>query len=529
MYASWAVPRLQPAAPPTKRQRHMNPLREGLIQERIPDPHVMVIFGAGGDLSKRKLIPALYTLARERLLPGGFAMLGTANRKLSEKQFRAEMLDSCNRFARLRPVDKTLWKNFSETLFYEQGNFGDPVFYRALAGRIKAIQDKLGIPPNILFYLSVPPSVFPMIVKNLREAGLVSRDSSPWTRIIVEKPFGRDLQSAQTLNRQLKEVFREVQIFRIDHYLGKETVQNMLAFRFANGIFEPLWNSRYVDNVQITAAEPIGMEGRGGYFEEAGILRDMVQNHLFQVLCLTAMEPPVSMEAGAVRDEKVKLLKALRPIPPKEMDKHVVRAHYRLGRVMGESVPGYRDEPGVAKNSTTETYVALKLCIENWRWAGVPFFLRTAKRMPKKVTEISILFKQAPLVMFGGNGGALPAANVLAIRIQPDEGIALHFGSKVPGPSTEIAPVSMEFRYGTSFGQEPPEAYERLILDAMLGDGTLFIRDDETETSWRFISRIHETWKKQRRKRIPEYHAGTWGPKEAEELMAGTEFNWRNP
>ena len=507
----------------------MNPLHEGLIKERVPEPHVMVIFGAGGDLSKRKLIPALYTLARERLLPGGFAMLGTANRELDDKGFRSEMREACDRFARLRPVDAALWRNLSSSLFYQQGNFGDPAFYKALRERLEGIRDKLGIVPNTLFYLSVPPSVFPMIVDNLGAAGLVSRERSPWTRIIVEKPFGRDLESARTLNRELKQVFRESQIYRIDHYLGKETVQNMLALRFANGIFEPLWNSRYVDNVQITAAEPIGMEGRGSYFEEAGILRDMVQNHLFQVLCLTAMEPPVSMEAGAVRDEKVKLLKALRPIPPREMDKYVVRAHYAMGRVLGEAVPGYREEPGVAKNSTTETFVALKLFIDNWRWGHVPFFLRTAKRMPKKVTEISITFRKAPHLMFGSNSARPPAPNVLAIRIQPDEGIALHFGSKVPGPSTDIAPVNMEFRYGTSFGQEPPEAYERLILDAMLGDGTLFIRDDETETSWSFISRIHEAWKKQKKKNLPTYHAGTWGPPQADLLMAGSDIKWRNP
>ncbi|MCZ6557708.1 MAG: glucose-6-phosphate dehydrogenase [SAR324 cluster bacterium] len=507
----------------------MNPLHEGLIQERVPEPHVMVIFGAGGDLSKRKLIPALYTLARERLLPGGFAMLGTANRDMDDKAFRQEMKESCDKFARRRPVDASLWKGFSNSLYYEQGNFGDPAFYQALKARLEAIRGKTGIPPNTLFYLSVPPSVFPMIVDNLRTAGLVTRGYSPWTRIIVEKPFGRDLESARTLNRELKQVFREMQIFRIDHYLGKETVQNMLALRFANGIFEPLWNSRYVSNVQITAAEPIGMEGRGSYFEEAGILRDMVQNHLFQVLCLTAMEPPVNIEAGAVRDEKVKLLHALRPIPPREMDKYVVRAHYKMGRVLGEAVPGYREEPGVAKNSITETFVALKLYIDNWRWGNVPFFLRTAKRMPKKVTEISILFRQAPHSMFGNNGGRPPAPNMLSIRIQPDEGISLHFGSKVPGPSMEIAPVSMEFRYGTSFGQEPPEAYERLILDAMLGDGTLFIRDDETEASWKFISQIHEVWKKQRKKSIPLYHAGTWGPEEANKLMSGTDMTWRNP
>ena len=507
----------------------MNPLREGLTAERVPGPQVMVIFGAGGDLSKRKLLPALYTLAHERLLPASFAVLGTARLDLDDKKFRKEMREACDRFARRRPVDAALWSGFGDNLFFEPGDFADPKAYQALAKRLEEIQSKLGLPANHLFYLSVPPSLFPLILENLRSVGLASRTMHPWPRIIVEKPFGRDLESARKLNSQIKRVIRETQIYRIDHYLGKETVQNMLAFRFGNGIFEPLWNSRYVENVQIIAAEPIGMEGRGIYFEEAGILRDMVQNHLFQVLCLTAMEPPVSMEATAVRDEKVKLLKALRPIPPERMDEFVVRAQYTQGRVLGESVSGYREEPGVAKKSTTETFVALKLFIDNWRWGNVPFFLRTAKRMPKKVTEISIHFRQPPHQLFGTNGHAVSVPNVLSIRIQPDEGISLHFGSKVPGPALDIAPVKMEFRYGTSFGQEPPEAYERLILDAMLGDGTLFIRDDETEASWQFISRIHETWANQKKKDIPSYPAGNWGPVEAEALMDNTGMKWRNP
>jgi glucose-6-phosphate 1-dehydrogenase len=505
-----------------------NPLREGLLQERVPEPLVLVIFGASGDLTKRKLLPAVYTMTRERLLPAAFAVVGLARFAWDDERFRAEARLGCDKFARRRPVDETLWSNFGDSLHYVSGEFDDPAAYERLKVRLAEIDTRYGIPGNRLFYLSTPPSTFPTIVERLGKAGLVSRQLKPWTRIIVEKPFGRDLASAQLLNRQLKQFFREMQIYRIDHYLGKETVQNMMALRFSNGIFEPLWNRNHVESVQITAAEAIGVEGRINYFEEAGILRDMVQNHLFQVLCVTGMEPPVAMTADAVRDEKVKLLKALRPIPRDKMDGHVVRAQYARGRVLGESVPGYRDESGGNPASTTETYVALKLFIDNWRWGGVPFFLRAAKRMPKRVTEIAVTFKPAPHLMFARNG-APPVPNVLSIRIQPDEGITLHFGSKVPGPSTEIAPVNMEFRYGTSFGSEPPEAYERLILDAMLGDGTLFIRDDETETSWSFISTVHEAWAEQRRQALPGYPAGTWGPPEAEALVKGLGLEWRKP
>ena len=371
--------------------------------------------------------------------------------------------------------------------------------------------------------------MFPLIVENLGKVGLVSRQQQPWSRIIVEKPFGHDLQSAQTLNRQLKQVFREAQIYRIDHYLGKETVQNMLTFRFANGLFEPIWNQYHIHHVQITSAESLGMEGRGAYFEEAGILRDMVQNHLYQLLCLVGMEPPVSLDSSAIRDEKVKFLRSLRPIPADHFGEYVVRGQYGAGHVMGESVPGYRQEPGVNPDSTTETYVALRLMVDNWRWGNVPFFVRAAKRMPKKVTDISIKFRNAPYAMFRQNHGASEVANVLTIRIQPDEGILLHFGSKVPGPSMDVAPVNMEFRYGTSFGKEPPEAYERLILDAMLGDSTLFIRDDETEASWTFITGVHQMWAEQKLRKIPEHPAGTWGPPEAEALPATRAAEWRKP
>jgi len=510
----------------------VNPLREGLTTERAPEPHVMVIFGASGDLTRRKLVPALYALARERLLPGGFAVVGLARRDMGgDAGFRDMLREACNQHSRRAPVDDAVWDSFAANIHYVRGSFDEAETYRALGDKLKEIDKALGIPGNRLFYMSTPPSQFPVITGHLGEAGLVSRHYQPWNRVIVEKPFGYDLDSAHQLNRALKEVFREVQIFRIDHYLGKETVQNVLTFRFANGIFEPLWNQRYVEHVQITSAESVGMEGRGAYFEDSGILRDMVQNHLFQVLCLTAMEPPVSMEAGAVRDEKVKVLRSLRPIEPERLDDYVVRAQYVGGHVLGEAVPGYREEPGVATESVTETYVALKLFIDNWRWGNVPFFLRAAKRMPKKVTEIAITFREAPHLLFSPDQGdnRRPVPNVLTIRIQPDEGISLHFGSKLPGPSTRITPVNMEFRYGTAFGQQPPEAYERLILDAMLGDGTLFIRDDETESAWRFVDRILAAWNDRNRRGIPVYPAGTWGPPEADDLAATSNVRWRRP
>ena len=507
----------------------MNPLREGLTGDRVPAPQVLVIFGASGDLTLRKLVPALYSLTRERLLPSAFAIVGVARQERDDESFRQEMREACDQYARRRPVDPSVWSNFARQLFYFRGDFTQGDTYRGLRERLAEVDEQHGIPGNRLFYLSTPPSVFSRIIGHLGEAGMVSDNQRPTTRLIVEKPFGHDLGSAQELNRQLKAVFQERQIFRIDHYLGKETVQNMLAFRFGNGIFEPLWNSRHVEQVQITAAESIGMEGRGHYFEEAGMLRDMVQNHLFQVLCLTGMEPPVSLDSNAVRDEKVKFLKSLRPIPAAEMESHVVRAQYAAGEVLGQSVPGYLQEDGVAPDSTTETYVALKLHADNWRWGNVPFLLRTAKRMPKKVTDITIKFLPAPHHLFRGQAGGGRVVNLLNIRIQPDEGISIHFGSKVPGPDMAIAPVNMEFRYGNAFGKEPPEAYERLILDAMMGDNTLFIRDDETEASWSFITAIHEAWAEQKQRRLPTYRAGSWGPPEADELAQAAGGLWRVP
>ncbi len=518
-----------------------NPLREGLAAERIPEPATMVIFGASGDLTKRKLLPALYSLTRERMLPGRFAVIGYARRAMSDDAFRAEMRAGCEEFARRRPVDQGLWDGFAPNLFYQTGDYDDPKAFVALRERLEQVERTLGLPGNRVFYLSIPPSSFATVVRNLGVSGLVPPPSAPATaqfsRVIIEKPFGTDLITAQKLNHDIHETLTEKQIYRIDHYLGKETVQNLLVFRFANGIFEPIWNNRYVDHVQITGAETVGVEGRGGYFEQAGILRDMVQNHLFQVVSLAAMEPPVALDADGVRDEKLKVLKALRPMPSSEIDANVVRAQYAAGSIAGRAVPGYREEPGVSPTSQTETYVGLKFFIDSWRWMGVPFFLRSAKRMPKRVTEIAIHFKEAPRLLFGRRGGEGVRPNVLSIRIQPDEGISLNFGSKFPGQAMEVAPVTMEFRYGSSFGVEPPEAYERLILDCLLGDGTLFTRADEVEASWTWISKIHEHWHAKAIAQsaagaiepLPTYPAGTWGPEASDQLIGAGERHWRRP
>jgi glucose-6-phosphate 1-dehydrogenase len=506
-----------------------NPLREGLHAERLPEPCTMVIFGASGDLTKRKLLPALYTLSRERLLPPRFAVVGFARREVGDDAFRADMRAGCETFARRRPVDAALWSSLESSIYYHRGSFDDADAYRTLATRLDAIDQERGIPGNRIFYLATPPQSFAPILQNLGTAGLVRRaQATPFTRVIIEKPFGTDLETAQALNEEVRAVAHESQVYRIDHYLGKETVQNLMVFRFANGFFEPLWNNRYIDHVQLTGAEALGIEGRGGYFDHAGILRDMVQNHLFQILCLTAMEPPIALRADDLRDEKVKVLKSLRPMADGDVHKHVVRGQYTAGSIAGRRIPGYREENGVGAESTTDTFVAMKMFIDNWRWAGVPFYLRSAKAMPKRVTEVALVFKSAPHSLFGDDDRAV-GPNVLAIRIQPDEGISLKFGSKLPGPTTAIHPVTMEFRYGTSFGTEPPEAYERLLLDCMLGDASLFTRSDEVEASWRFISRIHNAWARERTRIVPTYEAGSWGPLEADQLLARDGRVWRRP
>ncbi|MBX6340889.1 MAG: glucose-6-phosphate dehydrogenase [Thermomicrobiaceae bacterium] len=506
-----------------------NPLREGLRLERIPSPCAMVIFGASGDLTRRKLMPALYDLAVDGLLPPGFSVIGFARRPLTHEEFRAQMREGVERFARHRPIDSGVWETFEQGLFYLSSEFQNPEGYDRLARELERLDRERGTAGNRIYYLATPPEDYELIVDNLGRAGLAQPESEQnWTRLIVEKPFGHDLQSAIELNDHLQTVFRERQIYRIDHYLGKETVQNIVAFRFANGIFEPIWNRNYIDHVQITVAESIGVENRGGYYDQTGALRDMVQNHMLQLLSVIAMEPPIAFEADAVRDEKVKVLHAIRPIPPDRVGEFTVRGQYGPGWVAGQAVPGYRQEPRVDPNSITETYVALKLYVDNWRWAGVPFYLRTGKRMPRRVTEIAIQFKSVPHPLFKSPGAAVEP-NVLAIRIQPDEGIALKIAAKVPGPQIRLRSVNMGFLYGTSFLVAPPEAYERLLLDSMLGDSTLFTRRDETEAAWRPITQILEGWAEAPPPDFPNYEAGTWGPHEADIFLARDGREWRRP
>jgi glucose-6-phosphate 1-dehydrogenase len=491
----------------------------------------MVIFGATGDLTRRMLAPALYNLARQRLLPVGFSVVGAARRPLDTQSFRRTLREAIDRHSRSGAVEPAIWESLVDNIDYLQVEFGDGAGYRRLAERLAALDRSRGTRGNRVFYLATPPSAYPEIVERLGAAGLnrSPEESGGWTRIIVEKPFGHDLESARALNAQIHRVFEERQVYRIDHYLGKETVQNLLFFRFANGIFEPIWSRHSIDNVQITVAESGGVEGRGGYYEEAGVLRDMFQNHLLQLLALTAMEPPVALEADAVRDEKVKVLRALRPIRGAEALAHTGRGQYAAGYVAGQPVPAYREEEGVARDSTTETFAAVKLGIESWRWAGVPFYLRSGKRLARRVTEIAIVFKEAPLPLFTRADQDHLGANLLAFRIQPDEGIALRFAAKEPGFKPAVRWVTMDFRYGTSFGVEPPSAYERLLLDAMLGDATLFTREDEVEAAWGAVTPIVEAWGEARPAALPTYPAGSWGPREADALLEADGRTWRRP
>jgi glucose-6-phosphate 1-dehydrogenase len=504
---------------------HPNPLREGLEQERVPEPSCLVIFGASGDLTQRKLIPGLYSLAHEGLLPAGQTIIGFARANISDEQFRQSMKEACNQHARTRPVDDAVWDNFAKGLFYVQGEFGDLSCYDRLKARMEEFDKTRGTGGRRIYYLAVPPDFFATIADTLGDKGMVNDPEAgkPYTRVIVEKPFGHDLESARELNRVAVHTFRERQVFRIDHYLGKETVQNLLVLRFANGIFEPFWNRQYIDHVQLTVAESIGVEKRGNYFDSAGIARDIIQNHMLQLVSLVAMEPPVAFEADAVRDEKVKVLRALRPISLVD----AVRAQYAEGSVLGEHAPAYRAEEKVNPESKTETYAALKMFVDNWRWADVPFYLRAGKRLPKRVTDISIHFRPAPYPLFSRLGMKMHA-NVLAIRIQPDEGISLKFDSKLPGPTVRTAPVTMEFRYATSFGAEPPEAYERLLLETMLGDATLFARRDEIETAWAWLDPLLRAWEGDAAP-LHLYPAGAWGPEAADELLEKDGRKWRRP
>src|SRR5213082_2108181 len=469
-----------------------NPLREGLVTRTVPQPCSVVIFGATGDLTMRKLIPALYNIAADGELPPGVAVIGFARRKKTDEEFRKEQEESTRKFSR-QPVRDEMWNGFGQSLFYHPSEFHDAAGYKSLAERLDKIDRERGTGGNRLFYLAVAPDQFEPILKNIKEAGLNKAREGSWARVIVEKPFGTDLETARELNAVVHNAFAENQTYRIDHFLGKETAQNILVLRFANAIFEPIWNGRYVDHIQITAAETLGVEGRAGYYETAGALRDMVQNHLLQLLCLVGMEPPTDLGADSIRDEKVKVVRSLRRYRADEIAKLVVRSQYTKGAINGENVPPYREEENVNPKSDTETYVALRLHIDDWRWSEVPIYLRVGKRLPKSATEISVHFKKAPMVLFNRDSTEHDQ-NVLVIRIQPDEGISLRLMAKIPGTSLRIEPVKMDFHYGTSFGKASPEAYERLLLDAMSGDPTLFARRDEVEEAWAFVDPIEHAW-----------------------------------
>jgi glucose-6-phosphate 1-dehydrogenase len=499
------------------------PLTESVRLERTPDPCVMVIFGASGDLTKRKLLPAVYTLFKERLVSPNFSVVGFSRSPMSDDEFRSRMRDAAEEFG--GPVDTATWQKFAAGLRYISAHPHHPEEYKRLASVLSELDRERGTGGNRVYYLAVPPSSFSPIVKNLQSAGL-EKSEQGWARVIIEKPFGHDLESAKALNRELTEVFREEQIYRIDHYLGKETVQNLLVFRFANGILEPIWNRRYVDNVQITAAETLGVENRASYYEEAGALRDMVQNHMLQLLTMTAMEPPVAFDAETVRAEKVKVLRAIRPPCLEDTPYCAVRGQYGPGTIGGQQVVGYRQEPGVNPNSNTETFAAVKLHIESWRWAGVPFYLRVGKRLARHTTEIAVQFRQPPLRLFQGTHDLPP--NLIVVRIQPDEGIALRFSAKRPGPGTHVRDVNMDFQYSTAFGMASANAYERLLLDCMLGDPTLFASSKFVELGWSLLTPILQAWKNKPPSDFPNYAAGSWGPDAADKIMDYGQ-SWRNP
>jgi glucose-6-phosphate 1-dehydrogenase len=490
------------------------------------DPCVMVIFGASGDLAKRKLIPALYNLATERLLSKEFAIVGFARRGMSHEEFREKISQDMKEFA-TSPVDPDLWNWFVQRLYYLPGDVQDPNAYRRLQSLLAEADKEHGTRGNYLYYLATAPDLFSQIIQQIGVAGLAREENGHWRRFIIEKPFGRDIESARALNLEIRKVLSESQIYRIDHYLGKETVQNIMVFRFANGIFEPIWNRRYIDHVQITVAEDIGVGQRGDYYDTAGALRDMVPNHIFQLVTLTAMEPPISFEADAVRDEQVKILRAIQSMSPEEVLRHTVRGQYGEGIVKDQRVPAYRAEPSVPPGSFTETFVALKLYIDNWRWANVPFYLRTGKRLPRRVTEIAIQFKRAPFVLFRKTTVEHLKPNLLVLNIQPDEGISLNFGAKIPGPLVRLGTVDMEFKYEDYFGRTPSTGHERLLYDCMLGDATLFQRADMVEAGWSVVSTIQDVWKALPYRKFPNYPAGIWGPQEAYDLMARDGREWR--
>lgn len=501
-----------------------NPMAETISQSA--EPCVIVIFGAAGDLTKRLLIPALYNLAQSQLLSKEFAIVGVAHTAMSQEDFRSKLTQEIHEFATV-PVDDQLWQRIEQRLYYLSGEFQDANIYSQLQNLLTQVDQECGTQGNYLFYLATAASFFQDIIEQIGSSGLAREAEDHWRRVIIEKPFGHDLDSARALNKKISTVLQESQIYRIDHYLGKETVQNILVFRFGNGLFEPIWNHHYIDHVQITVAETVGVESRGGFYEGAGAVRDMVQNHLFQLLGMVAMEPPLSFDADAVRDEKSKLLKSIQPLTSEDVLTHTVRGQYGEGTVNEKNLPAYRSEPRVAPNSGTETYAALKLTIDNWRWANVPFYLRTGKRLPQRVTEIDIQFKQVPSLLFRQTSIDCLTPNFLTMRIQPDEGIHLQFGAKVPGPSLKMSAVEMDFCYANYFGTTPSTGYETLLYDCMIGDATLFQRADNVELGWSVVQPILDSWESITPKEFPNYAAGTWGPKAADELLTNDGRHWR--
>jgi glucose-6-phosphate 1-dehydrogenase len=507
-----------------------HPFLHGLSKHRGSPPTVIVIFGASGDLTARKLIPAIYNLAHDGLLPADFYLIGFGRKAIPDAEFQRMAADAIKEFSRREPSPE-VWARLAARTLYVSGGYDEKPAFDRLGARIAGLEKEIGQELQSLFYISTPPTVFAPIIQNLGASGLAARylRQRHQSKCIIEKPFGRDLASAQALNLELTTVFDESQVFRIDHYLGKETVQDLLVQRFANSIFEPIWNRNFIDHVQITVAEQVGVEARAGYYEQSGCLRDMIQNHTMQLLALTAMEPPVSMDAESVRDEKVKVLKAIQPLRLDGANPDVARAQYGAGVISGKPVAGYLQEKDVSPASATETFAALRLSINNWRWQGVPFYLRSGKHLARRVSEIAIRFRRTPGSLFAESDRSMLAANTLAFQIQPDEGLSLILNAKIPGLETRTQPVKMNFKYATTFGSNTPEAYERLVLDAMIGDGTLFIRGDETERSWQLCTPILEHWAQQGRAGLDTYASGSWGPASSDALLAANGHSWREP